>query len=158
MITEMKHEVLTSLDLKRLLNIWMAHLALCERIGLLVIEQLCSAKADVNFWENNWSHVAELCGPSSDFYTTCWCHFLVFHAFWRLLWNGSHLWYCLINLPGTRYFQLSLLECDCWDVYNYGSSHRCLKTSSVRDALFCLKQSLYDHYIHLSSLFLCLLV
>lgn len=25
-----------------------------------------SAQADVNFWENNWSHILEMCGPPSD--------------------------------------------------------------------------------------------
>lgn len=93
---EMKREVLRSFSLQHLLKILMACLASCERIGLFVAEQLCSAKADVNFWDSNWSHMLELCGPSSDmiaencphfFYTTWRCHFSVFYAFWRLVWN-----------------------------------------------------------------------
>lgn len=48
-ITEMKREVLRSFSLQHLLKILMACLASCERIGLFVAEQLCSAKADVNF-------------------------------------------------------------------------------------------------------------
>lgn len=39
-----------------------ARLPSCEPTGLIVTEQLCSAKADVSFWDTNWSHVPELQG------------------------------------------------------------------------------------------------
>ena len=64
----------------------MACLASCKRIGLFVAEQFCSAKADVNFCDSNWSQIQELCGPSSDMIAENRSHIsLIVTVFFRVL-------------------------------------------------------------------------
>lgn len=78
---------------------------------------LWTAKPNVNFWDNSWSHFPKFCSPSSAMIAENWSHissaqihsailpcFIPFESLCRML-----LWFT--NLTGTHYFQLSLRVC-----------------------------------------------
>lgn len=143
--------------------ILMARLASCERTGLFVTQQLCSAKADGNFWDNNWSHMPELRGRHLTWLQKMAPIFLLrnltvpFQCF--MLFEGLCGMFLTCGSVSSTcpavVISSSLLECDCLYVYYFSSNQRCLKPPSVRDIL---PLTVYDRHIQLSSLFLCLLV